>query len=153
MSALVLPGDSRPIILSVAHESFLAGYFSHRKTEMKIAEYLYWPGMGSDIRIFCRSCAQCQSIFSKGRVRPVLLQPMLHKVIGVKPIFTAPFHFSGNGKKERLHGHLKTILHKLCVNKPREWHRYLILTLFGIRDLPSDRTGFSAFELLYSRSV
>ncbi|KAK3891150.1 hypothetical protein Pcinc_004940 [Petrolisthes cinctipes] len=42
---------------------------------------------------------------------------------------------------------------KLCHEKPREWHRYLVPTLFAVRELPSDRTGFSAFDLLYGRSV
>ena len=38
-------------------------------------------------------------------------------------------------------------------DKPREWHRYLVPTLFAMREIPSDRTGFSAFELLYGRTV
>lgn len=71
----------------------------------------------------------------------------LHNLLGVKPIFTTPFHPSGNGRIERLHGPLKTILHK-----QREWQRYLIPTLFALRELPSDRTRFSAFELLYGLS-
>lgn len=77
----------------------------------------------------------------------------LHKLLGVKPIFTTPFHLSSNGRIERLHGPLKTILCKLCANKPRKWHRYLIPTLFALRELPSDGTEFSAFELLYGCSV
>ncbi|XP_076039591.1 uncharacterized protein LOC143024613 isoform X1 [Oratosquilla oratoria] len=237
-STLVVPRDCRPVILSIAHESPLAGHFSHRKTELKVAEQFYWPGMGTDIRTFCRSCDKCQRFSAKGRVPPVPLQPMpivtepfarvaidlvgplspassdghryiltlidfatgfpeavplkdidsisvaealltifsrvgipreilsdrgtqftsnlmkeLHRMLGVKPIFTTPFHPSGNGRIERLHGPLKAILRKLCAEKPREWHRYLIPTLFALRELPSDRTGFSAFELLYGRSV
>ncbi|XP_076036803.1 uncharacterized protein LOC143022466 [Oratosquilla oratoria] len=237
-STLVVPRDCRPIILSIAHESPLDGHFSHRKTELKVAEQFYWPGMGTDIRTFCRSCDKCQRFSAKGRVPPVPLQPMpivtepfarvaidlvgplspassdghryiltlidfatgfpeavllknidsisvaealltifsrvgipreilsdrgtqftsnlmkeLHRMLGVKPIFTTPFHPSGNGRIERLHGPLKAILRKLCAEKPREWQRYLIPTLFALRELPSDRTGFSAFELLYGRSV
>ena len=34
-----------------------------------------------------------------------------------------------------------------------QWHRYLVPTLFALRELPSDRTGFSPFELLYGRRV
>ncbi|XP_076030282.1 uncharacterized protein LOC143018628 [Oratosquilla oratoria] len=82
-STLVVPRDCRPIILSIAHESPLAGHFSHRKTELKVAEQLYWPGMGTDIRTFCRSCDKCQRFSAKGRVPPVPLQPM--------PIVTEPF--------------------------------------------------------------
>ncbi|XP_076044813.1 uncharacterized protein LOC143027412 [Oratosquilla oratoria] len=237
-STLVIPRDCRPIILSIVHERPLAGHFSHRKTELKVAEQFYWPGMGTDIRTFCRSCDKCQRFSAKGRVPPVPLQPMpivtepfarvaidlvgplspassdghryiltlidfatefpeavplkdidsisvtealltifsgvgipreilldrgtqftstlmkeLHRMLGVKPIFTTPFHPSGNGRIERLHGALKAILRTLCDEKPRELHRYLIPTLFALRELPCDRTGFSAFELLYGRSV
>ncbi|KAK3881301.1 hypothetical protein Pcinc_014252 [Petrolisthes cinctipes] len=81
------------------------------------------------------------------------LMAELHKLLGVKPQFTTPFHPSGNGRVERLHGPLKAILRKLCCEKPKEWHRYIIPTLFALREMPSDRTGFSAFDLLYGRSV
>ena len=60
---------------------------------------------------------------------------------------------SSNGKVERFHAILKASLRKLCTDKPREWHRYLPATLFAMREMPSDRTGFSAFEMLYGRSL
>ena len=44
-------------------------------------------------------------------------------------------------------------LKKLCIDKPRDLDRYLIPTLFALREIPSDRCGFSAFELLYGRQV
>ena len=40
-----------------------------------------------------------------------------------------------------------------CVDKPRDWDRYLIRTLFALHEILSDRSGFSAFELLYGRQV
>lgn len=40
-STLVAPRDCRNIILSLAHESPLAGHFYHRKTEMKVADQFY----------------------------------------------------------------------------------------------------------------
>ena len=237
-SALVVPQDCRQIVLSVGHESPLAGHFSHRKTEMRIRDNFFWPNMGSDIRTFCRSCDKCQRMSSQGRVKPVPLKQMpiitepfsrvsmdlvgplsppssdghryiltlidfatgfpealplkeidsisvaealmvifsrvgipkeilsdrdtqftfhlmgeLHKLLGIKPLFTTPYHPSGNGRIERFHSTLKASLRKLCSDKPREWHRYLIPTLFALREIPSDRTGFSAFELLYGRRV
>ena len=45
------------------------------------------------------------------------------------------------------------MLKKLCIDKPRDWDRYLIPTLFALREIPSDRSEFSAFELLYGRQV
>ncbi|XP_037794286.1 uncharacterized protein LOC119589789 [Penaeus monodon] len=237
-SSLVVPSECRAIILSVGHESPLAGHFSHRKSEMRIKDHFYWPNMGAEIRDFCKSCDKCQRMSTKGRVRPVPLKSMpiltepfsrvsidlvgpfsppsseghryiltlidfatgfpealplkeidsisvaeallvifsrvgipreilsdrgrqfvsqlmgeLHKLLGVKPLFTTPYHPSGNGRVERFHATLKASLRKLCSDKPCEWHRYLVPTLFAMREIPSDRTGFSAFELLYGRTV
>ena len=44
-------------------------------------------------------------------------------------------------------------MRKLCNEKPREWHRYLVPTLFALREIPSDRTGFPPFHLLYGRQI
>ena len=76
-----------------------------------------------------------------------------HKLLGVKPLFTNPYHPSGNGKVEGLHATLKASLRKLRADKPREWHRYLVPTLFALREMQSVRTGFSPFDLLYGRTV
>ena len=80
---LVVPCKCRPIVLNVAHENPLAGHYSHRKTEQKVTDQFFWPGMGTDIRVHCRSCDKCQRFSQKGRVRPAPLQPM--------PIVTEPF--------------------------------------------------------------
>ncbi|XP_050706587.1 uncharacterized protein LOC126991970 [Eriocheir sinensis] len=194
---LVLPSDCRQIVLQVAHESPLAGHFSHRKTESKVSDNFFWPGMWADIRDYCRSYDICQRKSYKGQVKPVPLQPLpvvtepfsrvavdvvgplsppsaeghwyililidfatgfpeaiplkdvdsvsvaeallssfsrvgipreilsdrgtqftsqliaeLHKLLGVRPQFTTPFHPSGNGRVERLHGPLKAALRK-----------------------------------------
>jgi transposase InsO family protein len=77
----------------------------------------------------------------------------LHTLLGVKPLFSSIYHAQGNGRVERLHLTLKNSLRKLCADKPRQWHRYLVATLFALRELPSNRSGFSPFELLYGRQV
>ena len=76
-----------------------------------------------------------------------------HRLLGVKPLFMTPYHPMGNGRCVRLHSALKSCLKKLCVDKLRDWDRYLIPTLFALREIPGDRSGFSAFELLYGRQV
>ena len=83
VKTLVIPTDCRHTILSVAHESPLAGHFSHRKTERQIKINFYWPGMSSDIKNFCRSCQKCQVVAPRGRVKHVPLEKM--------PIITEPF--------------------------------------------------------------
>lgn len=68
---------------SVAHNNPLASHFSHRKTEMRIRDQVYWPGMGADIRDYCRSCDKCQ-----GRLEPVPLKPIVYNN---GPIFTCNY--------------------------------------------------------------
>ncbi|XP_050709220.1 protein NYNRIN-like [Eriocheir sinensis] len=201
---LVLPSDCRQIVLQVAHESPLAGHFSHRKTESKVSDNFFWPGMWADIRDYCRSYDICQRKSYKGQVKPVPLQPL--------PVVTEPFSrvavdvvgplsppsadghwyililidfatgfpeaiplkdvdsvsvaeallslFSRVGipreilsdRSTQFTSQLMAELHKLLA-RSLEWHRYLIPTLFALREVPSDRTGLSAFDLLYGRTV
>ena len=237
-TALVVPKECRRAVLDSAHESPLAGHFSHRKTEMKVKEDFFWPGMTMDIREFCRSCDACQRFSQKGRLAkvplmkvPIITEPFsrvcidlvgpiqppsseghryiltlidvatsfpeamplhhidsisvseallqifsrvgipkeihsdlgtqftsnlmqeLNRLLGIQPVFNTPYHPMGTGRIERLHSTLKSVLKKLCSSQPQEWHRFLIPTLFALREVPSDRTGFSPFELLYGRQM
>ena len=236
--ALVIPSLCRDVVLKTAHESILSGHFSFRKTEAKVREDFFWPGISRDIRLFCKSCDICQRTGAKGRVPrvPMIKMPLIsepfyrvsidlvgplsppsseghkyiltlidsatsfpeacalknidsisvaeallgifsrvgipheihsdlgtqftselmkefHRLLSIQPLFNTPYHPMGTGRIERLHSTLKSILRKLCSQQPREWHRYLIPTLFALREMPSDRTGYSAFELLYGRRV
>ncbi|XP_076060325.1 uncharacterized protein LOC143036653 [Oratosquilla oratoria] len=105
------------------------------------------------LTIFSRVGIPREILSDQGTQFTSQLMAELHKLQGVKPSFTTPFHPSGNGRVERLHGPLKAALRKMCTEKPRDWHRYLVPTLFALREIPSDRTGFFAFELLYGRTV
>ena len=57
---LVLPVECRKIVLHTAHENPVAGHFSNKKTFAKIATHFFWPGVGRDVRNYCRSCDSCQ---------------------------------------------------------------------------------------------
>jgi len=103
--------------------------------------------------IFSRVGIPREILSDRGTQFTSQLMGELHKLLGIKPLFTTPYHPSGNGRVERFHSTLKASLRKLCVDKPKDWHRYLIPSLFALREIPSDRTGFSAFELLYGRAV
>ena len=56
---LVLPVDCRNTVLRMAHESVLARHSSFRKTGIKVRENFFWPGMASDIKLFCKECYCC----------------------------------------------------------------------------------------------
>ncbi|XP_068232022.1 uncharacterized protein [Palaemon carinicauda] len=74
----------------------------------------------------------------------------LHLLLDMKPLFSTVYHRMGNGRIERLHSTFKACLKKLCCDKPSDWHRYLIPTLFALREIPNDRSGLPPFELLYA---
>ena len=234
---LVVPSKFRPLVLSTAHDSPVAGHFSHRKTSDKIFHKFFWPGAGADIKRYCRSCSVCQKSSSKGNVRkvplvamPVISEPFsrvaidivgpvnvsgrghkyiltlmdcatrfpeavplhnidtvtvaenlislfsrlgipkeilsdngaqfksdlmseIHRLLSVKAIYTSPYHACCNGKVERFHAVLKSMLKKLCTEHPQDWDRYMPSVLFAYREIPNDTLKFSPFELLYGRKV
>lgn len=237
MKQLVVPRAMRQAIMSTAHDSSLAGHFSHRKTADKIFLKFFWPGAGADIKRFCRSCHQCQKSSPKGNVRKAPLVPMpiisepfsrvaidlvgpltpssqghryiltlidcatrfpeaiplknidtvtvaeslvgifsrvgipseilsdrgtqfksdlmaeVNRLLSIRALFTSPYHACCNGIVERFHAVLKAMLKKLCLDKPRDWDRYLPSVLFAYREIPNDTLKFSPFELLYGRRV
>jgi hypothetical protein len=77
----------------------------------------------------------------------------IEKLLGIKPIFTTPWHPCCNGKCERLNGIIKAVLRKVCSDQPKEWHRFIPAALFAVREIPNDSSKFSPFELLYGRRV
>ena len=41
------------------------------------------------------------------------------------------------------------MLRRLCIEQPRQWHRFINPILFAYREVPQASIGFSPFELLY----
>ena len=74
-------------------------------------------------------------------------------LLSIKGMATTPYHAQCNGLVERFNGTLKTMLRKLCQERPKEWNRYLPALLFAYREVPQESLGFSPFELLYGRRV
>ena len=81
------------------------------------------------------------------------LMEQFRKLCGSKGVRTSPYHPQANGIIERFHGTLKAMLKKVTNDKPKDWHRFLPALLFACRELPSETTGFSPFELLFGRQV
>ena len=125
--------------------SFLEAVPMKEITSISIAEAL--------VSVFSRVGIPREIISDRGTQFTSELMGEIHKLIGIKPIFTTPYHPMMNGKLERQHAVLKSVLKKLCSEKPKEWDRYLIPTLFAMREIPSDTTGLSPFELVYGRQV
>ena len=74
----------------------------------------------------------------------------IYRVYGME-IKTIPvYRPESNSIQERSHAVIKGILKKLCVEQPRQWHRYIDPLLFAIRTT-ENTNGFTPFELLYGR--
>ena len=75
------------------------------------------------------------------------------RLLQINQKVTSPYHPMCNGLVERFNGTLKKILIRLADDQPRDWDRFLPAALFAYREVPSESTGFSPFELLYGRTV
>lgn len=75
------------------------------------------------------------------------------RLLQIKGITTTPYHPMCNGMVERFNATLKKTLIRLSEDQPRDWDRYLPAALFAYREVPSESTGFSPFDLMYGRSV
>ena len=81
---IVVPQSYRPEILSMAHETPLAGHLGVNKTYNKMAKHFYWPRMKGDVVKFCRSCHTCQVVGKPNKkIQKAHLQPI--------PAFEEPF--------------------------------------------------------------
>ena len=82
-----------------------------------------------------------------------LLLQEIYRLIGVKAITTSPYHPQTDGLVERFNKTLKLMLKKVLEKERRAWDKMLPLVLFAYREVPQESTGFSPFELIYSRDV
>ena len=74
------------------------------------------------------------------------LMAELARLISMKQLFTTPYNLKCNGLSERIDGVLKTMLKKMCMERPKDWDRYLPAVLFAYREIPQSSTGFPPFS-------
>ena len=68
---IVVPTCYRGDILSLAHESPLAGHLGINKTYQKVLSHFYWPGLHKDVVKFCKSCHVCQVVGKPNQQPPI----------------------------------------------------------------------------------
>ncbi|KAG7482175.1 SCAN domain-containing [Solea senegalensis] len=76
-----------------------------------------------------------------------------YQLLGIKGIRTTPYHPQTDGLTERFNQTLKQMLRKFVSETGADWDNWLPYLLFAYREVPQASTGFSPFELLYSREV
>ena len=63
------------------------------------------------------------------------------------------YHPQCNGLVERFNGTVKTMLKRMCSERPQDWDRYMDALLFAYPEAPQESLGFAPFGILYGRSV
>ena len=71
--------------------------------------------------------------------------------LGIKHVFSTPYHPQSNGKLKVFHKYLKPTLKKLCENDPSNWDKYINQVLASYRVTPNLATAEMPFFLMYRR--
>ncbi len=75
----------------------------------------------------------------------------LYELLGIKSIRTSVYHPQTDGLVERFNRTLKSMVRKFVKEDAKKWDKWLEPLLFAVREVTQASTGFSPFELLYSR--
>ena len=73
------------------------------------------------------------------------------KDLGIKRIFSAPYHPQSNGKLETFHKFLKPPLKRMCAEDQDNWDDYIEQVLGTYRGVPNLTTAEAPFFLVYGR--
>ena len=80
---LVVPKELREKVVSLAHDTLLAGHRGPAKTLSRVQQEFYWPGIHDYVTRYVASCDLCQRNVSKGTVSKAPL--------GKLPLVETPF--------------------------------------------------------------
>jgi len=75
----------------------------------------------------------------------------LMKRMACVPRFSTPYHPEGHSPAERLISTIKTLISKVAVDKPKQWHLYLDFILWAIRESENESLGVAPWTLVFSR--
>ena len=73
------------------------------------------------------------------------------KLFGCSPRWSTPLHPEGNSLVERLNQTVKKMLHHVCKENPKQWHRLLPLVLWCIRESKNETLGVSPQMMVLGR--
>ena len=59
---IVVPKVYHKEVISIAHDSPMAGHLGVRKTHDRILSHFWWPTLRKDVSEYCRSCHTCQVV-------------------------------------------------------------------------------------------
>ena len=68
--------------------------------------------------------------------------------MGCSPRFNCPYYPSSTGLAERAVGNVKTIIGKLAVEHPRDWHNVIPMVMWCLREVENETTGVAPWTLV-----
>eukprot|EP00731_Ephydatia_muelleri_P002800 Em0001g2800a len=77
------------------------------------------------------------------------LEMRLAKALGVKRIYTTPYHPQGNGRDERFNQTLQNMLVKFIMDKKDVWDVFLDTCVYAYNTSVHESTSFSPFEVMF----
>ena len=126
-------------------------------TRYPMAMVLQKVDAGSDdeqlIQLFSRVGILRKILANQGTNFMSQLLRELYNLQIIRPIHTSPYHPQTGRLMERFNKTLKALLKKLVSKEGHNWERLLPYVLFAYQEVPQSTTGFSPFNLLYSREV
>ena len=128
--------------------------YATRYPEAKALKYIDSESVAEAlVQMFSRVGVPTEILSDMGKQFTSDLMQKVSRLLSVSQLTTTPYNPACNGLVEKFNGTLKNMLKKLCVEKPKQWDRFIYPLLFAYREAPQDSLGFSPFELLYGRTV
>ena len=128
--------------------------YATRYSEAKALKYIdSESGAEAPVQIFSRVGVPNEILSDMGKQFTSDLMQKVSRLLSVSQLTTTPYNPACNGLVEKFNGTLKNMLKKVCVEKPKQWDRFIDPLLFAYREAPQESLGFSPFELLYGRTV
>ncbi|XP_061495907.1 uncharacterized protein LOC133390739 [Rhineura floridana] len=105
------------------------------------------------LKIFMRLGFPHEVLTDQGSVFMGEVMQCMWKCCGLKHLKTTTYHPATNGLTERFNGVLKGMIRSYVQDHPQDWDERLGCFLFAYREVPQESTGFSPFELMFTRKV
>ena len=86
------------------------------------------------VEIFTRVGVPKEMLTDQGAQFTSNLMEEISRLLSLKQLRTSPYNPKCNGLVERFNGTLKSMLRRMCIEKPREWDMYLLTVLFAYRE-------------------
>jgi hypothetical protein len=125
---------------------FLIAVPIRNKTALTVAEALYQ-------RVFCIFGTVRQLKTDLGREFENELLTSLCNVFGIKKLRTSAYHASANGRVERSHRTLNSIIAKVVSENQRNWHEVLNFAVAAYNASFNESTKYSPNFLMFGREV